>query len=171
MGFLVPILLTLLCNAGFLFHLPDYLPFFNSAVNWLSDASLSNPAGTILAVLVTIFVVFFSFITVAVEYRKIPAYTLIRFLRKDRRTLSLLLFFLSISALCVFFMTVESIPIIDIVLLGIFVLSGATVELLYFKWLFEDVLGSEVGIIGIILDQLKEDKLEEIEARFKNRTV
>lgn len=166
LAFLAPLTLAFVLNIGFIWHVPNFCPFLASEVDWLSEVLTSNPSDSIIAGLVTIFVVFFTFVTVAIEYHRIPVSILIYYLRRDRITLSLISFFISMLIVCTCLMTIDGIRIVDVILLGLFVILGAIAELFYFRWLFEGVIEGNRTFVRLLLGHLDLKRLEELEKRY-----
>src|SRR5437899_69740 len=95
-GFLIPVILTLIINVGIILQLPNYPHIGESVTNYLFEPATDTSVVDILAGLSTILIVFFAFLQLAYSIRHVPASFVTGYILFDKITLIFISSFISI---------------------------------------------------------------------------
>ena len=131
-GFISPLAIILILNAGLIFEFPNLLGLFETQTNYLATPRTNSGATDVLVGVAGMFVVFFVFVQLAYSLRHVPDWFTTEYLIQHEHTYGFVAYFLSLLAILGYFSIDESIRRVNQAYLSFSILSSVVLIIIYF---------------------------------------
>lgn len=167
-GLFYTFLFVTLLNCGLLFNIPNFfnIEFFDD----LSKPVENNITLSLFIGLITIFILFFTFVQFVYSKQSLPSEIIRKYIFEDKISNYYVSILFSLALILGYFSFFENeIYILNKLLSFIFIIFSVLFSLVYFFWLVENV--TAVGIISIIMKKFRFDEINKIDKQSYDRLM